>query len=425
MNERVFLPTAGLSGIVPGAANPSSRESVGPGSPDASLCGADTGADPKADTGASADADSEASGTTRGPESWVWQMQNSLRTAQGLAATLSLTEDELHAAERAEESGFPLAITPYYLSLIDKSDPTCPIRRQVVPAPLEGAETRGDMRDPLGEEAHEVAPDLIQRYPDRALLFVSDRCAVYCRFCTRSRIVGNGGGPRSLDRLAPALAYLRAHPEVKDVLLSGGDPLTMKTSRLVALVEAVRSIPSVETIRLATRVPVVLPQRLDDELLQALRPHHPLWVMTHFNHPKELTPESRAGLRKLADAGFPVMNQTVLLRGVNDSPAVLTELFRGLVRERARPYYLLQMDPVRGTGHLRTPIQKGIDIMEALQGRLSGIALPKLIIDTPGGFGKVPVGPDYVLERSEGRTLLRTPRGQIVEYFDSMHGELP
>lgn len=231
-------------------------------------------------------------------------------------------------------------------------------------------------------------------------------------------MVGAGGGPRSLERLSPALEYLRAHPNVRDVIVSGGDPLAMATGRLLKIIEALRSIESVETIRLATRVPVVLPQRLTDELLDALKPHHPLWVMTHFNHPRELTEEACAGLRKLADAGFPVMNQTVLLRGVNDEVSTLTELFRGLVRQRARPYYLLQTDPVSGTGHLRTPVQTGVDLMEQLQGRLSGIALPKLIIDTPGGFGKVPVGPNYILDQTGGVTRLRTPRGVEVDYFD-------
>lgn len=357
--------------------------------------------------------------TQRAPESsWQWQLQNALRSAEDLDAALRLSPGELAAARRADAAGFPISITPYYLGLVDAHDENCPIRRQVVPAPEEGDATHGDLRDPLGEEDHEVAPELVQRYPDRALLLVSDRCAVYCRFCTRSRMVGAGGGPRSLDKLRPALDYLRAHPDVRDVIISGGDPLAMATSRLVRLVEAVRSIPSVETIRLATRVPVVLPQRLDDELLSALRPFHPLWVMTHFNHPKELTPEARAGLNRLADAGFPVMNQTVLLRGVNDDAEVLTQLFRGLVRERARPYYLLQTDPVSGTGHLRTSVQTGIDIMERLQGRLSGIALPKLIIDAPGGFGKVPVGPDYVVSRAPGVTRLRTPRGVEVDYVD-------
>jgi lysine 2,3-aminomutase len=274
------------------------------------------------------------------------------------------------------------------------------------------------LRDPLGEEAHEVAPELVQRYPDRALLLVSDRCAVYCRFCTRSRIVGAGGGPRSLAKLEPAFAYLRKHPEVKDVIVSGGDPLCMATSRLTRIIEQLRLIESIETIRLATRVPVALPMRITDELLTGLRPFHPLWVMTHFNHPREIDAEAGSALTRLADAGFPVMNQSVLLRGVNDSAQILTELFRKLVRFRARPYYLLQMDPVRGTGHLRTPLQVGIDIMERLQGRLSGIALPKFIMDTPGGFGKIPIGPDYVLSRAPGRTRVRTPRGNEVDYFD-------
>lgn len=231
-------------------------------------------------------------------------------------------------------------------------------------------------------------------------------------------MVGSGGGARSLEKLASAVEYLRAHPEVKDVIVSGGDPLTSSTARLTRLIAELRSIESVETIRLATRVPVTLPQRIDAELLEALRPYHPLWVMTHFNHPRELHEDARAACRRLADAGFPVMNQSVLLRGVNDDAAVLTELFRGLVRERVRPYYLLQADPVRGTGHLRTPVQTGIDLMAELQGRLSGIALPKLILDAPGGFGKVPIGPDWIVSRGEGVTRVRTHRGVEVDYFD-------
>ncbi len=352
------------------------------------------------------------------PGDWKWQMQHAVRSADGLRAALRLTDGEYEAARRAEAAGFPISITPHYLALIDREDPKCPLRRQLVPSAREGLATRGDLRDPLGEEAHEVAPELIQRYPDRALLLVSDRCAVYCRFCTRSRMVGSGGGPRSLQKLAPAFAYLEQHPEVKDIIVSGGDPLAMSTSRLVGIIARLREIPSVETIRLATRVPVALPMRIDRELVTALRPHHPLWIMTHFNHPRELDSEARAALRRLADAGFPVMNQTVLLRGVNDDAETLTELFRALVRERARPYYLLLMDPVSGTGHLRTSVKEGIDIMERLQGRLSGIALPKLIMDTPGGFGKIPLGPDYVVDRSPGVTRVRTPRGNQVDYYD-------
>ncbi len=351
-------------------------------------------------------------------EDWKFQLRHSVRSTAELSRHLVLSDEERTGSERAEAEGFPIAITPYYLSLADPSDPSCPIRRQVVPRAQEAVEVPGDLRDPLGEVAHEVAPELVQRYPDRALLLVSDRCAVYCRFCTRSRMVGQGGGPRSLERLDSAFRYLEAHPELKDVIISGGDPLAMGTERLVELVARVRQIPSVETIRLATRVPVVLPQRLQPELLAALRPFHPLWVMTHFNHPKELSDRARRGLEALADAGFPVMNQSVLLRGVNDDSRVLAELFRGLVRSRARPYYLLQTDPVRGSGHLRTPLSTGIRIMEELQGRLSGIALPKFIVDTPGGMGKVPVGPEWVVHRGDGVTRFRTPRGVEVDYVD-------
>jgi lysine 2,3-aminomutase len=349
---------------------------------------------------------------------WRWQLQNAIRSSDGLTEAIALTEAELDGARRAERAGFPISITPYYLSLIDRADPACPIRRQVVPHVSESRHTPGDMADPLGEEAHEVAPNLIRRYPDRALLFSTDRCAVYCRFCTRSRLVGAGGGARSESSLAEALSWLRLHPEVRDIIVSGGDPLAMSTDRLVRLVAELRTIASIETIRIATRAPVVLPQRVTDELVAALRVHHPIWVMTHFNHPKELTPEARAACRRLADGGFPVMNHTVLLRGVNDDAATLATLFRGLVMERVRPYYLLQADPVRGTGQLRTPLEVGIRIMSELQGQLSGIALPKLIVDTPGGFGKVPIGPDYVVERAPGRTRFRTPRGVEVDYLD-------
>jgi lysine 2,3-aminomutase len=351
---------------------------------------------------------------------WQAELRKALRSLADLESHFELTESERDGARRAEAQGFPISVTPYYASLADRRDASCPIRRQIVPRAEEAIEARGDMRDPLGEEAHEVAPELIQRYPDRALLLATDRCAVYCRFCTRSRLVGNGGGPRSLERLRPAFEYLRAHPEVRDLIVSGGDPLAMATTRLTALLAELRRLPSLETIRLATRVPVVLPQRIGEELLEALKPFHPLWVMTHFNHPKELSEPARAACRKLADAGFPVMNQTVLLRGINDDAETLKALFRGLVRERVRPYYLLQMDPVRGSSHLRTPLSRGVEIMEQLQGRLSGIALPKLIVDTPGGFGKVPHGPSYVLSRDvdAGTTRFRTPRGVEVDYVD-------
>lgn len=346
------------------------------------------------------------------------QVRGAITTVAELEKRVRLTDAEREGARRAEAAGLPLSITPYYLSLVDRDDPACPIRKQCVPTLDESREVPGDLVDPLGETAHEVAPDLVQRYPDRALLLATDRCSVYCRFCTRSRMVGAGGGVRSIDHLSPALAYIAAHPEIRDVIVSGGDPLVMTTERLVSLLARIRAIPHVETIRLATRAPVTLPHRVTSELVRALRRLHPIWVMTHFNHPKEVTPLSRRACERFADAGFPVMNQTVLLRGVNDAAETLETLFRALVRMRVRPYYLLQADPVRGTGHLRTPIATGIAIMERLQGRLSGIALPKLIVDTPGGMGKVPIGPDWVVRRGEGVTVLRTHRGVEVSYWD-------
>jgi len=352
------------------------------------------------------------------PDDWRWQLRHAVGSVDALARALPLTGAELEGARLAERQGLPLRITPYYLSLVDPADPACPIRRQCVPDAREGHSVEGDLVDPLGEVAHEVAPHLVQRYPDRVLLLATDRCAVYCRFCTRSRMVGSGDGAVSLEALVPALAWLHAHPEVRDVIVSGGDPLAMATDRIVRVVAAVRAVPSVDIIRLATRVPVTLPQRITAELVAALRPYHPLWVMTHFNHPRELTAQAVEACNRLADAGFPVMNQTVLLAGINDDAPTLETLFRGLVRQRVRPYYLLQADPVRGTGHLRTPLARGVAIMKSLQGRLSGIALPRFICDTPGGRGKVPVGPDYVVARGPGQTTLRTFRGEDVVYLD-------
>jgi lysine 2,3-aminomutase len=353
-----------------------------------------------------------------GWDDWRWQLRHAVTRVDELAAQLCLAAEELAGARRAEAQGLPLRITPYYLSLCDRHDPGCPIRRQVVPQAAEAESAPGDRVDPLGEEAHAVAPYLVSRYPDRALLLATDQCAIYCRFCTRSRLVGGGAGAAPLAELEPAFRWLADHREVRDVIVSGGDPLAQSTTRLVRLIARLRAIDHLEIVRLATRVPVCLPQRITAELLEALRPFHPLWVMTHFNCARELTPECARALQRLADAGFPVMNQTVLLRGVNDSPEALEPLFRGLVRLRVRPYYLMQMDPVRGASHLRTPLATGVAIMEQLQGRLSGIALPKLIVDTPGGMGKVPIGPDYVVARAPGQTRLRTHRGVVVDYLD-------
>jgi lysine 2,3-aminomutase len=350
---------------------------------------------------------------------WRWQAQHAVTDLQGLDNALCLTDSERIGATRAMAAGLPISITPYYLALCDPTDPDCPIRRQCIPRAEEAIAAQGDLRDPLGEEAHEVAPHLIQRYPDRVLLVATDRCGVYCRFCTRSRLVGDGGGARSLAALDPAFTWIEAHPEVHDVIISGGDPCVMSTGRLARLLRRIGQIDHVQYVRLATRAPVTLPQRITEELCVAIREaHETTWVMTHFNHPKELSNEARAACARLADAGLPVMNQTVLLRGVNDDPATLEALFRGLVRSRVRPYYLLQMDPVGGTGHLRTPLRRGVELMAALQGRVSGIALPKLIVDTPGGLGKVPIGPNYLVSAEAGVTVLETFRGDFVEYYD-------
>jgi lysine 2,3-aminomutase len=353
-----------------------------------------------------------------GREDWHWQLRHSVRTAEGLGAALALTPEEKEGALAAECGGLPIAITPYYLALCDPHDERCPIRRQVVPTALESEPQVGDSRDPLGEEAHSPAAHLVRRYADRALLLATDRCATYCRFCTRRRRVGRGPGVRSVAELSSALEYLRADCEIRELIISGGDPLVQSTARLSRLLERVRTQTNIGVIRLATRVPVVLPQRVTAELISALRAHQPLWVMTHFNHPKELTVQAREACRLLVDGGFPVNNQTVLLRGINDNAAVLEALFRGLVETRVRPYYLLQADCASGTAHLRTPIEVGVALMDDLQGRLSGIAMPKLMVDAPCGLGKVPVGRDYVVARGSGVTRLATPGGAEVEYVD-------
>lgn len=351
------------------------------------------------------------------PHDWRWQVRHAITSLAQLEEVLVLSDAEREGARRAEAAGLPLSITPYYASLADRTDPACPIRLQCVPRAEEAVEVEGDLRDPLGEEAHTVAPHLVSRYPDRALLLVTDRCSVYCRFCTRSRMVGQDGGARPLAELEPAFEWLEAHPEITDVVVSGGDPLIMNEPRLEAILKRLASIAHLGTVRIATRTPVTLPQRIDAALCRVLRIFPATWVMTHFNHPKELTAESTRAIAMLVDHGLPVMNQSVLLRGINDDVATLTTLFKGLVARRARPYYLLQADPVRGTSHLRTPLRRGIELMTALQGRVSGIALPKLVVDTPHGMGKVVVGPDAIVREADGVTTLRTFRGEV-DYVD-------
>ncbi|MBI4701366.1 MAG: KamA family radical SAM protein [Deltaproteobacteria bacterium] len=357
-------------------------------------------------------------GRTASRDDWRWQLGHAIETVAELARHLDLSREEREGALRAERQGLRLRITPYYLSLCDPHDPSCPIRRQVVPRSEETRAVPGDMVDPLGERAHRVAARLIRRYPDRALLLASAQCAVHCRFCTRSRLVGRRRDSPAPAGFEPAMRYLAQHPEIREVIVSGGDPLLLATDHLAALCARLRRIAHIEVLRLATRVPAALPSRVTAELVRALRRYHPIWVMTHFNHPRELTAAAEQACRRLVDAGFPVMNQTVLLRGVNDRASVLASLFRGLVRWRVRPYYFFQMDPVRGAAHLRTPLAAGVELMAALQGKLSGIALPKLVVDTPGGGGKVPLGPCYAVASAAGQTRLRPPGGASVAYVD-------
>jgi lysine 2,3-aminomutase len=353
---------------------------------------------------------------------WTWQLHNAVTSLEALESVLTLTNSEREGVRASLAEGFPMAITPYYLSLCDPHDSNCPVRKQCVPRQDESFEVLGDMRDPLGEESHQIAPYLIQRYPDRALLLVTDRCSVYCRFCTRSRLVGRGTGVRSMASLAAAFETIESNPQIQEIIVSGGDPLVMPTEHLATIIERLVAIPTVLSIRVATRVLATMPQRITRDLCQAMRTRKAIWLMTHFNHPKELTELSRNAAQLVSDHGIPIMNQTVLLRGINDDAATLEALFRALVRSRIRPYYLFQTDPVKGSGHFRTSMSAGLEIMERLQGRLSGIALPKFIVDAPGGKGKVPVGPDYI-ERvhsyaSSRVTTLRTFRGERIDYVD-------
>ncbi len=344
---------------------------------------------------------------------WRWQQRNRITQLEQLESIVELTE-----AERAGVGarGFPFAITPYYASLMQ--GPDCPVRRQAIPVVDEGVQVPEDMRDPLAEDEHSPVEVISHRYPDRALLYVSHNCAVYCRHCTRARKVGDVASAPDRAALQAAYRYLRATPAIRDVLISGGDPLSLSDAKLVEIVTELRTIESVEVIRLCTRNPVTLPQRITTELLERLRPHHPLWVSTHFNHPRECTPEAGRALDRLADAGFAVGNQMVLLRGINDDADTVEQLNRWLIRHRCRPYYMFQCDPVAGTAHLRTPIETGLGILDALRGRLSGLAIPQFAVDLPGGGGKVTLTPDRLVRREGERWTFRDGRGREFTYVD-------
>ncbi len=345
---------------------------------------------------------------------WRWQLAHRLRTVEDFARVIHLTPDE--EAGLSAPGRFRVDVTPYFASLIDPDDPTCPIRRQVIPTADELIPFPAEMRDSLGEEAHSPVPGLVHRYPDRVLMLVTTQCASYCRFCTRSRLVGDAQVQFNAATYEQQLAYIAATPEIRDVLLSGGDPFLLPLSVLERLLSRLRAIPHVEVIRIGSRVPVFLPQRIDEALLKVLRGYHPLWLNLHFNHPKELTPQVERALAQLADAGIPLGSQTVLLSGVNDCPHIIKALMHGLVRNRVRPYYLYQCDLVHGAGHFRTPVATGIAIMEALRGHTSGFAVPTYVIDAPEGGGKVPILPNYLLSQSPERVVIRNFEGFITTY---------
>ncbi|HQI01281.1 MAG TPA: KamA family radical SAM protein [Deltaproteobacteria bacterium] len=348
--------------------------------------------------------------------SWSWQIRNSICSLDQIQRIIRLTPDECAAILR-RTSGLPFRITPYYASLMSPADPSQSIRRSVIPVTDEYTRCPGEERDPLSEEHQSPVPGLVHRYPDRVLFLTTGFCSTYCRYCTRSRMVGNNGRFRtSITQWQQAIAYIEEHPEVRDVLLSGGDPLTLPDSHLDYLLSSIRRIPHVEMIRIGTKVPVVLPQRITPKLMRILKKYQPLWMSIHFTHPDELTPETQAACNQLADSGIPLGSQTVLLKGINDNVDTLKSLFHGLLKVRVRPYYLYQCDPILGSAHLRTTIEKGIEMIEGLRGHTSGYAVPHYVVDAPGGGGKIPLLPDYFQGRANGQVILRNYEHRSFSY---------
>ncbi|HTQ78412.1 MAG TPA: KamA family radical SAM protein [Thermoanaerobaculia bacterium] len=347
---------------------------------------------------------------------WRWQMRHRLTRIEPFERLLELTESERRGLLLASEK-FSVAVTPHFATLIDPADPGCPIRRQVVPVADELAITPEELADPCGEDHSMVVEGLVHRYPDRVLFLVLDTCAAYCRYCTRSRLVSQGELEPLGRRVEAALSYLRAHTEVRDVLISGGDPLLMSDASLDQLLGRLAAIPHLEFLRLGTRIPAFLPQRITPELAAVLRKHR-AWLSVHFCHPRELTPEVAAAADILADGGVPMGCQTVLLRGVNDSVETLRDLFHGLLKLRIRPYYLYQCDPVIGTSHLRTSIGEGLNLMAALRGYTTGYAVPTYVVDAPGGGGKIPVQTETITGKEGGAWHLRNWAGETFTYVD-------
>lgn len=346
---------------------------------------------------------------------WHWQLRNRVTRREQLEKLLTLTDEE-RAGVILANTKLAMAITPYFFGLVEPNDVDGPVRRQVIPRIQEINRASWEMDDPCGEDEHMPVPGLVHRYPDRVLFLVTDRCAAYCRYCTRSRVVSGAGEQRLQTDFEAAFDYLRAHTEVRDVLFSGGDPLLFTDEKLEYFLSNARAIPHIEFIRIGTRIPIFLPQRITPELCAMLKQYHPLWMSIHANHPREITAEVHEALGRLADAGVPLGNQSVLLRKVNDNPETMKALVHQLLRARVRPYYIYQCDLIAGSGHLRSSVRKGIEIIESLRGFTTGYAVPQFVIDAPGGGGKVPINPDYILELNEERVLIRNYEGKVFEY---------
>lgn len=350
---------------------------------------------------------------------WRWQLRTRIRTLADLERVFVLSKDERDAVS-AHTGSLPVGITPYYASLMGLEDASEPLRRTHIMVGGEHVRMPGEEDDPLGEDHDTVVPGLVHRYPDRVLFLTTGTCSTYCRYCTRSRLVGNPGGEYQFNvrNWEKAFDYLEAHTEVRDVLLSGGDPLTIGDDKLDYLLGRLRAIKHIEFVRIGTKIPTVLPQRITKDLVKMLRKHHPLWMSLHFTHPKELTAEVSESTARLADAGIPLGSQTVLLKGINDDASVMKPLMQGLLKRRVKPYYLYQCDPIKGSGHFRTPVEKGLEIIRALRGHTTGYATPMFVIDAPGGGGKIQLAPDPVVGRAGDDLLLRNFEGKVYRYPD-------
>jgi lysine 2,3-aminomutase len=346
---------------------------------------------------------------------WTWQLKNRLTTVEQLEQYMTLTPGEKAGCEFASHK-LALAITPYFFNLIDRANPECPIRKQVIPRSDESVVSEEEMLDSLGEDEHSPIPGLVHRYPDRVLFLVTDRCAAYCRYCTRSRLVSNAQDYNFHPEYERGLRYIEAHPEIRDVLLSGGDPLLLSDKKIEHLLSRLRAIPHVEFIRIGSRIPVFLPQRITPELCAVFKKHGPIWMSIHVNHPKECTAELRKACEQLSFAGVPLGNQSVLLRGVNDDAEVMKALVHRLLRMRVRPYYLYQMDLITGGSHFKVDVRKGMEIIRALRGHTTGYAVPQYVIDAPGGGGKVPINPEYVESITDDEVVFRNYEGRVFRY---------